>query len=125
MVVEEIDEKTWRLVQKLVYHSDIAGHDISVPAGFVTDFASVPRIPLAYWLTGNTAHEAAVIHDFLYQSHLVTRKMADSVLFEAMGVTDIPLWRRRLIYGAVRGFGWMFYGSGPKRLVQLGNDQKL
>jgi len=47
-------------------------------AGLETDFASVPRLPLAYLIAGNTAHKAAVIHDYLYRSthHPVTRKRA-------------------------------------------------
>ena len=40
---------------------------ITVPTGFFTDFASVPRMPFVFLLFGDVAHEAAVIHDYLYR----------------------------------------------------------
>ena len=106
--VEEIDDGRWRLLSKLVYVSSLAGV-IEVPAGFETDFASVPRVPVAYWLFGDVAHEAAVIHDFLYSTGAVPRAMADGVLLEAMEITGIPHWRRLPIYWAVRMGGASHY----------------
>lgn len=100
----------WRVTLPLVYESDIAGK-ITVPAGFVTDFASVPRIPVAYWLAGDTAHEAAVIHDFLYTAGETSRATADAVLREAMAVSGVPEWRRQVMYLAVRLFGRSRFGG--------------
>jgi len=94
----------WRLTEPFVYQSDIAGN-ITVPAGFVTDFASVPRVPVAFWLTGDTAHDAAVVHDYLYTTGQVDRATADAVLLEAMALSGIPAWRRYAMYWAVRAFG--------------------
>jgi len=100
----------WRVTLPLVYESDIAG-TIAVPAGFVTDFASVPRIPVAYWLAGDTAHAPAVIHDFLYSTGETSRATADAVLCEAMAVSGVPAWRRWPMYLAVRLFGWLNFGG--------------
>jgi len=104
LVVEMQDDRTWKLEHPLVYQSDIAG-SITVPEGFVTDFASVPRIPIAYTLAGDTAHAAAVVHDYLYGNHGVKRKVADAVFKEAMAVSGVPWWRRQLMWSAVRVFG--------------------
>lgn len=93
---------TWRVDSPLIYSSDVAMRSIRVPPGFVTDFASVPRIPVAFFLTADCAHEAAVVHDYLYTYGTLSRAMADSVLLEAMAVSGIPAWRRRLIYWGVR-----------------------
>ncbi|OHD22919.1 MAG: hypothetical protein A2Y38_19855 [Spirochaetes bacterium GWB1_59_5] len=100
---------SWRLTAPFVYESDIAGV-ITVPAGFVTDFASVPRVPIAFWLTGDTAHDAAVIHDYLYSTGQVQRATADAVLLEAAELTGVPAWRRYAMYYAVRAFGGSHYG---------------
>ena len=83
---------TWRLLAPLVYESDLVG-TISVPFGFVTDFASVPRLPLAFMVAGDHAHQAAVIHDWLYTTHAVdgkpiTRAQADAVFQEAIKCSD-------------------------------------
>jgi hypothetical protein len=99
------DGEKWTVVEPLVYESDVAGIVITVPAGFETDLASVPRLPLVYMATGGTANAAAVIHDYLYTSHTVPRDVADAVLREASAVTGVPGWRRWSMWAAVRLFG--------------------
>lgn len=96
------DDGLWRLVEPLVYQSDMAGQTFVVPAGFETDLASVPRLPVVYLLAGGTSNEAAVVHDFLYTVHLVSRAVADAVLREASAVTGVPAWRRWLMFWGVR-----------------------
>ena len=103
---------SWRLASPLAYSSDVSGLTITVPVGFITDFASVPRAPIAFWLTGDTAHEPAVIHDYLYATGLLPRALADSVLLEAMAVEGVPSWRRYAMYYAVRAFGDAHFTKG-------------
>ncbi len=103
---------SWRLASPLTYSSDVSGLTITVPVGFITDFASVPRAPIAFWLTGDTAHEPAVIHDYLYATGLLPRALADSVLLEAMAVEGVPSWRRYAMYYAVRAFGDAHFTKG-------------
>ena len=111
----------WRLVAPLRYQSAVLGALLEVPTGFLTDLASVPRLPLAYLLAGDTAHEAAVVHDHLYQVRICTRAQADAVLDEAMAVTGEPRWRRVLMWSAVRvAGGWAWY-TGPRRYSALKN----
>lgn len=96
------ENSVFRLLAPLVYFSDLVGHEITVPAGFETDFASVPRLPFLFLLAGGEANEPAVIHDWLYHSHEVPRAMADAVLEEAMAVAGQPWWRRKLMWLGVR-----------------------
>lgn len=107
----------WELTAPLIYHTDIYPLEITVPAGFQTDFASVPRVPIAFLLCGDTASEAACVHDWLYSTEsgpvgalaTVDRKTADKILCEAAYATDVPMWRCCLLYAGVRMFGQMFY----------------
>jgi hypothetical protein len=96
----------WRLRQDLGYNSQIYGL-IIVPMGFETDFASVPRVPLAYWLTGDTAHKSAVIHDYLCRIHYpqakISWRLAADVFGEAMKHEGVKGWRRWLMRNAVIG----------------------
>jgi len=104
------------VLQPLIYQSDVARTTYTVPTDFETDFASVPRIPGIFDLFGDSAHEAAVLHDWLYTSPAkAPRFLADEVLLEAMQVSGIPWWRRYPIYLAVRLFGEPFFlkGSPP------------
>jgi len=102
----------WVLTEPLVYESDVAGMTITVPAGFQTDFASVLRLPVIYFLFGDRAHAAATVHDYLYNTALVPRKTADDVFSEAMDVsTDLSSVSRWLMWSAVRLFGGNAYGK--------------
>lgn len=96
------DNGRWRLTRALVYQSDVAGRTFVVPRGFVTDLASVPRLPVVYLLAGGTSNEAAVVHDWLYSTQPVPRAIADKVLREASAATCVPAWRRWLMYWGVR-----------------------
>jgi len=119
--VAKLPGRQWRLLAPLRYQSAVLGTLIEVPTGFLTDLASVPRLPLAYLLAGDTAHEAAVVHDYLTQVHICTRAQADAVFYEAMAVTGEPRWRRVLMWSAVRvAGGWAWY-TGPRRYSALKN----
>ena len=95
---------TWRLTAPLVYHSDIVG-TVMVPQGFMTDFASVPRwIPVASALLLDTASEAAVVHDWLYQAPhpISSRSEADAVLKEAAITSGVSRWVAWALWAGVR-----------------------
>lgn len=88
---------------------------ITVPTGFRTDGASVPRV---FWnifdpYSGDYFH-AAIVHDYLYsrQSTLhfdCDRQEADKIFKEAMFNRGVPWPTREAIYRAVRMFGWKAY----------------
>ena len=95
----------WILDQALVYQSDVARCTIAVPAGFVTDFASVPRVPIAFLLAGDTASKPACVHDYLYATGALPRDVADAVLREAALIDGVPSWRAAILWAGVRAFG--------------------
>jgi hypothetical protein len=103
---DERDDGKWIVMQDLVYQSDVAGMTFTVPAGFPTDLASVPRLPVVYLLTGGKANSASVVHDWIYTNKMVPRHLADAVLREASAVTYVPRWVRDLMWAGVRVFGW-------------------
>lgn len=106
----------WRIVEPFVYQSDLLGKTIVVEPGFLTDYASVPRVPVAYLLFGDTSHRAAVLHDWLFHHHDVCdEQTANLVLLEASKVEGIPAWRRFGIYLGVKIGGyssWEADGAG-------------
>ena len=122
------DGNSWVILQEFKYHVGAESSDniVVVSKGFVTDFASVPRL---FWLVfpkwgkyGN----AAVIHDWLYweQSDKRDRKTADSIFLEAMEVLEVSRWKRKVMYDAVRLFGWIAWNrnkndkyNGVKRVI--------
>jgi len=94
----------WKLLEPLVYRSDLLGRDVSVPADFITDFASVPRAPVIYFLAGNRGNRAAVVHDYLINSKEVDRRTADEVFYEALVATNVDTWRARVMFLGVQSY---------------------
>ena len=109
------EDGKWILTAPLKYQSRIYKGIIEVPAGFETDLASVPRVPIAYTAFGNRAHRESVVHDYLYQKHLVGKAKADRIFLEAMKVRKKPLWVRWSMYMGVVLGGGSAYKEGPDR----------
>lgn len=102
----------YRLLSPLVYHSKLFG-TIVAPHGYVTDLASVPRLPFAYLLAGGKASEAGIIHDWLYSSHQLTREQSDAVLREAIMVMGYSKTLANTMWLAVRVGGSSHWGDIP------------
>lgn len=101
-------DNIWMLKAALIYESDLVGV-IVVPKYFETDFASVPRVPIAYMAFGDRAHREAILHDFLYckdSEPLVTYSQANAVFYEAMKLRGKGWFTRHMMWlGVVLG-GW-------------------
>jgi hypothetical protein len=78
---------------------------IVVPKGTITNLASVPRILWTIFPPHGKWAKAAIIHDYLYDNGIGTKKFADEVFLEAMETLGVPRIRRTLMYWAVRLFG--------------------
>jgi len=111
---ENQDTGRWIVCLPLVYDSAVAQCTFTVQAGFQTDLASVPRLPVIYWLTGGTSSKAAVVHDYLYTTGQVSRSVADAVMREASAVIGVAAWRRWLMWAGVRlGGGSRYNAASP------------
>ena len=78
---------------------------VEVPAGFVTDLASIPRL---FWQVLKPAERhayAAVVHDFLYWEQTRSRDQADLIFKIAMEDSGVHPTTVRLLYLAVRALG--------------------
>jgi hypothetical protein len=104
--LEYLDGQSWRVLQAFAY-ATCAGFLIVVPAGFETDFASVPRF---FWRllppTGQYG-KAAVIHDYLYRTVTedFTKNECDRIFLEAMEYLGVGRPTRYAMYWGVRLFG--------------------
>ena len=114
---------------------------VTIPKGYVTDMASVPRGCWAFIAPFDVAR-AAVVHDILYekintQYKIVNesaaaedgpatkkeretyREIADHVVLEGMNASEppVPSWKKYAAYWAVRVFGRWAINSSAKRVV--------
>src|SRR5690606_2717654 len=114
----------WRVLTSFRYYigDKYSGRWVFVPAGYLTDGASVPKIfhnVVGPW----GAHgQAAVVHDILCEylsitqdglPVLITRKQANLIFLEAMEVLSVPAWRREVMYAAVEGYRIVGGGEQP------------
>lgn len=110
--VENDYRGSWRLTAPLIYHSKRLGERVEVPAGFITDFESCPRVPILFLAFGEIVHSPAVVHDWLYTAPVpVSRADADAVLREACIAVGVPAWRAWGVWAGVRLGGWRRYGK--------------
>ena len=113
----------WGLQRELTYQTGATATEvITVPAGFVTDLASIPRVVWSFFPPDGPWVKGAVVHDFLYFTqgtgdwygrHGITREKpysraeSDHILREAMADRGIGAWAQFVIWSAVRLGGWM------------------
>jgi len=101
----------WKVLSDFyVTHPKFPNGFTTIPSGWVTDLASVPRIPLAWFLAGGKAPAAAVVHDWLYKSHLIPRADTDAVFYDLIRREDYSRGTAWLMWSAVR-----FAGRGAWR----------
>jgi len=102
------------LLEPLRYVS-VAGEVIVVPAGFQTDFASVPRIFWAMFPPWGRYSPAAVVHDYLYVVGGCPRIHADRMFLEAMEILGVSWFNRHIMYRAVRLGGGVPWGKNREQ----------
>ncbi|MDP8930896.1 MAG: DUF1353 domain-containing protein [Actinomycetota bacterium] len=122
----------WTTLRTLHYNHEDG--TVVIPEEFITDLASVPRLPIAWLVAGGRGNRAAVLHDFAYQFSVllyeqgrrraktpVTRRAADRIFREALkadpwGGTNAVT--RFIMWSAVRLLGLYAY-RGKKRAREL------
>lgn len=122
----------WITTAPLRYRSARLGVTILVPAEFITDLASVPRLPLVWLATGGRGPRSAVIHDWAYQwgtwtreggaSLPVPRRLADAIFHESLladpisGAGRLRAWE---MWVGVRVGGRGVWAERPERAPAL------
>lgn len=102
-----VDE--WELLEEVEWDG------IIVPAGFITDFASIPRPVKALINPVGRIRAGALVHDYLYHvrgelpDRKLTRRECDQIFLTIMKYSDMPFIKRHLAYRGVRLGGWLFW----------------
>ena len=103
---------------------DQATPTVVVPTGFITDFASIPRIFWQLLPSDGIYTYPAVIHDYLYWSQHTERKTADKIFRYAMQDFNVDDSTVTAIYTAVRLGGGLAWRSNAN-LKQKGEKRIL
>ncbi len=101
------------------------GPAVAVPAGFVTDLASIPRVFWSLLPTDGAYTFPAIVHDYLYWTQKHSRETADNVFRYGMDDMKVSSAIGLAIYTAVRAGGGSAWSSnaalkqsGEKRLLR-------
>lgn len=103
-IVAKVDGNDWKLKHDILYTA--SRQTFRVYRGFVTDFASVPRV-LA-WLVPRVGDSVlpAILHDFLWRvvvpAGYVGHQCADGIFRQALRLEGVPFVLRWLCWTAVR-----------------------
>lgn len=93
------------------------GDKIEIPRGYIWDLSSVPRFLWGILAPDGDFQIAALIHDYLYENNLYTRKFADKEMLiwstAANGRRGISFrnFDNRVRYYGVRLFGWYVWNK--------------
>ena len=111
------DGTHWELEAPFEYYTEIFDKKvyIKVPKGFLTDFASIPKIFHSFISDKDKYNKASVIHDYLYYTAIFDRKTADKIFLEAMEVLNIHPVKRYIFYLSVRIFGILAWKKHRKQ----------
>ena len=99
------NNRAFILLEPMTYMIGTSGVRITVPSGFVTDYASIPERLWSIYSPHDQYSRAAIVHDYLYWSQLCTRAQADNLLMIAMKESDVPEKTRQIVYSGVHLFG--------------------
>lgn len=125
LIIKELGYKQWEVMETFTFTTK-EGKVLLVNKGFRCDLASVARWFKSIVDTPSYWTQAAVLHDKLYDNNRrgfgegITRKQADTILKEGMGVKEkeynIPwrIRRKNLVYLAVRLGGGPSWKAGYK-----------
>lgn len=98
----------WVVLSPVTYRPR-TGQSIMIPAGFVTDLASIPALLRPVFDRMDASRLPAVLHDWLYCAQTTSRSDADSLFLEALERAGVGFVRRWAMYAGVRAGGWLYW----------------
>lgn len=112
--LEFVDGIRWRVTRKVSYLTE-SKETSTVKTGFITDFASVPRI--FFWALPPSGTEAnpygiaALFHDWCYAhktigGRAIERWEADNLFYEIMRYIGTDWFVAHIMWSQVRMWGW-------------------
>lgn len=85
------------------------GQHVTVPHKFLTDLSSVPRFLWSFFPPFGEFLKAAILHDYLYKTRIVSRKQADYEMLYLSNQLNKNKKDNYIRYYAVRFFGSKAY----------------
>lgn len=120
------DYKRFAIEGELIFR-DSRGVEWVVPSGFVTDFASIPRVFRFLWGPASGPHKyGATLHDYAYSTvDIMTKKDADRLFKEANSAAGSNSIVNFIMHAALRVGGIFAWRSNRKKLRNFGKEWRM
>jgi AraC-like DNA-binding protein len=112
------DGRTWIVKQPMVYRIGVSRDSVVIPAGFVTDMASIPPVLQSIIQQNGPYQLPAIVHDYLYWRQTCTRQQSDRILLLGMTEHHVGKLHRTAIYDAVRAAGQFAWDANAGERTQ-------
>ena len=116
------DKENWWVLRK-EFHYEVgyegSGDTIAVPAGFVTNFASIPKILWSFFPPWGEYGKASVVHDYLYYSQKRTKEESDYIFYEGMVVLGVKEGRAKFYHNMVKWFGGGGWKNSQNYMMEM------
>jgi len=115
--VEAYGVDEWKVLEEFDWYG------ITVPVGFITDFASIPTLLRSFINPVGRIRPAALVHDYIYSKtgilhdRTLTRKECDKEFLKIMKVVKMNWFKSRLAYRGVRIGGWVGWNRRKNELT--------
>jgi Protein of unknown function (DUF1353) len=120
------NNRAFILMEPMQYIVGNTSFKITVPAGFVTDYASIPEFLWSFYSPHDQYSRAAIVHDYLYWTQKCTKPQADNLFVIAMKESLVIERTQKNVYDGVHIAGQSSWDrntderkKGMPRIVQV------
>tara|TARA_R110000851_G_scaffold108030_7_gene228746 strand:- start:643 stop:1020 length:378 start_codon:yes stop_codon:yes gene_type:complete len=114
LILSPIGGAKWVVVKAVYYH--LAGYVFCIPKGFIFDGASIPKV-LRSFVNKDGLWKSSLLHDFLYRTQPVSRKIADQLFLLQMKIDGVGWIKRHTVYRGLRLGGWVTFNAHKAKLA--------
>lgn len=105
IIVKYLKKDLWEIEQDIIVILKTDNKPYVIPKGFITDFASIPKIFWSILPPFGKYSLASIIHDHMYRINYNNRKFADEEFLLQMKHNGVHYIIRNIMYLTVRCFG--------------------
>lgn len=107
--LRHVGGKNFKLLNDLVFYSEVYQREFTAPAGILTDLASIPAIGQSFCQVLGNNIRSAVLHDFHTRpsgkkANKVSQYDADRIFKEGLSVDQVRWSKSRMMFGMVTSY---------------------
>lgn len=109
--IKPYEEYRYQVCSDILFTID--GEVFTIPKGFESDLASIPRIAWSYMSPAHSSlMRASIVHDWFYRMSCdFDRYQTDVIFYHMLRNDGVSLVTANILFYAVRLFGWNSYNE--------------